>query len=302
MTLREAAKIFLRDGEARQLSDSRRRTHSGVLRQLQEFANERGIEDLAALNRPVLRAWRDSWNCSPGTHGVRLAAVKQFFRLGESLADSLRPPKERARPTMPLSSEEVVRLTLEAPTKERALILLMRFSGLTIQDASTLPAAAIDGPQLTLRRAKSGELVVCELPAVAERALEALRTGRQHFFWTGRGKPATAAKYWAARLRSVAAAAGLQGFRTHRLRDSFAVALLNAGVSMEDVSTLLGHSSVRTTERYYAPWDKSRRERLAAVVRDAHRRDPTLAALDRAEGTRAEGADDTPRYGPFRDC
>ena len=309
MTLREAAEIFLRDGQSRQLSTARRRTHSLALRQIKQFAAEQGIEDLDALDRAALREWRDGWQCSPGTHNVRLAAVKQFFRFAvseawieESPAETLRPVKARARPTMPLSKDEVLRLLAAAPEKERALLLLMRFSGLAIQDASTLSNSAVDGQQLTLRRAKSGELVVCELPPVAARALEAARNGGKHFFWTGRSKPSTAAKYWAARLRKVAADAAVAEFRTHRLRDTFAVSLLTAGVSMDDVSTLLGHSSVRTTERYYAPWDKSRRERLAAVVRDAHRRDPTLSALDRAKGPSAGGVQTTPRNGPSQDC
>ena len=60
---------------------------------------------------------------------------------------------------------------------------------------------------------------------------------------------------------------------------AFAAELLLADVSMEDVSALLGHRSVQTTEKYYAPWDGSRRDRLTQVVRDAHRRDPLLGEL-----------------------
>lgn len=56
----------------------------------------------------------------------------------------------------------------------------------------------------------------------------------------------------------------------YSLRDTFAVNLLIAGVAIEDVSTLLGHSSVLTTERYYAPWDISRRDHLARIVRSAN--------------------------------
>ena len=57
------------------------------------------------------------------------------------------------------------------------------------------------------------------------------------------------------------------------------MSLLLAGVAMQDVSALLGHSSVKTMERYYAPWDKSRRSRLVRVVRKAQERDRLLAAL-----------------------
>ena len=42
---------------------------------------------------------------------------------------------------------------------------------------------------------------------------------------------------------------------SHRPQYTFAVELLAAGVSMEDASVLLGHSSIRTTKRFYAPWD-----------------------------------------------
>lgn len=53
----------------------------------------------------------------------------------------------------------------------------------------------------------------------------------------------------------------------HRFRDTFAVELLLAGVPMERVSILLGHQSVRITEKHYAPWVRARQEQLEADVR-----------------------------------
>ena len=72
--------------------------------------------------------------------------------------------------------------------------------------------------------------------------------------------------------RDVAARAGIAGFHPHRLRDMFAVGLVTAGLSIEDVNSLLGHSSLQTTERHYAPWDRRRRDRLAQVIRAASRK------------------------------
>jgi integrase len=51
-------------------------------------------------------------------------------------------------------------------------------------------------------------------------------------------------------------------FHSHQLRDTYAVELLKAGVPLEDVSKLLTHTSVTTTERHYAPWVKARLKQL----------------------------------------
>src|SRR5450432_824043 len=55
---------------------------------------------------------------------------------------------------------------------------------------------------------------------------------------------------------------GFSDCRPHRLRDTFAVRRLLAGFQLEDVSRLLGHSSVKVTEAYYAKWVPSRKLRL----------------------------------------
>ena len=58
-----------------------------------------------------------------------------------------------------------------------------------------------------------------------------------------------------------------------------AVSLLSQGVAIQDVSILLGHSSVQNTERYYAPWDRHRRERLMRIAQEAGRSDPVLGGI-----------------------
>ena len=46
-------------------------------------------------------------------------------------------------------------------------------------------------------------------------------------------------------------------------RDTFAVELLNKGVPIDRVSLLLGHSSVKVTEKHYAPFVKERQQQPA---------------------------------------
>jgi integrase/recombinase XerD len=58
---------------------------------------------------------------------------------------------------------------------------------------------------------------------------------------------------------------------------TFAVELLLAGVPLERVSILLGHTSIRVTERHYNPWVRSRQEQLESDLTSAWKRDPVLA-------------------------
>ena len=78
--------------------------------------------------------------------------------------------------------------------------------------------------------------------------------------------------------------AGIKDGHPHRFRDTFSVELLLAAVPTEDVSVLLGHSSVRITEQHYAPWVKSRQQRLDADLERAWAQDPI--ALVETKGTR----------------
>jgi hypothetical protein len=44
------------------------------------------------------------------------------------------------------------------------------------------------------------------------------------------------------------------------------------GVSLADVSVLLGHQLLRVTEKHYSPWVKARQKQLEATVRVAQQR------------------------------
>ena len=302
MTIAEACSKFL-DEELR-FRNRARGTIQGyetVFRSLLRWAAKSGVSSLEDLDDPAIRAWIKEWTCRPSTTRQRLTQIKRFFLFAvewgwvpRSPLASVRPPRTDSAPTMPLTVSEM-RALLRAcgqRLKERGLILLMRYSGLAIGDAVTLSREAVVGTELTLRRAKTGELVMVDLPHIVVRAIRSIRgPNPDYFWWSGKGQRVTSAKRWRARLGDVAARAGVAGFHPHRLRDTFAVALLTAGVSIEDVSSLLGHSSIQTTERHYAPWDRRRRDRLTRVVRAANRLDPLLAEMDPSSGGGGDGAE-----------
>ena len=112
-------------------------------------------------------------------------------------------------------------------------------------------------------------------------ALEATpRVTDARYFWSGNGKRESVICHWQMRLKKVFDLAGISkglgNTVSHRLRDTFAVELLLAGVPIERVSILLGHQSVRITEKHYSPWVRARQEQLEADVASAWERDPVL--------------------------
>lgn len=52
-------------------------------------------------------------------------------------------------------------------------------------------------------------------------------------------------------------------------RDTFAIELLLARVPIEQVSKLLGHKSIKVTEKHYLPWVAARQEQLEESVQKA---------------------------------
>lgn len=110
------------------------------------------------------------------------------------------------------------------------------------------------------------------------------KTAGKHFFWAGSGNLEVIVGSWQRRLRKLFKIAGVPDGHAHRVRDTFAVELLLAGVPLERVSILLGHQSVRITERYYAAWTDARQRQVEADLRQAWEQDPIV--LIEAKATR----------------
>ena len=71
------------------------------------------------------------------------------------------------------------------------------------------------------------------------------------------------------RMRTIGERCGVPDCRPHRLRDTFAVRALLRGIPLEDLSRLLGHSSVKVTEMHYAKWTRARKARLERLMHES---------------------------------
>lgn len=166
----------------------------------------------------------------------------------------------------------------------KALFLLQRWVGLRIGDATMLRRSAVVGGRLTLNTQKTGAKVDVRLPRCVIDALEALPQDRSrfrpgHFFWPKAVKDDCLPTKWGqiitrmnSHLNFTDEFGQKMKLHSHMLRDTFAVELLLDGMLLEDVSRLLTHDSIQTTEKYYGRWTKARRDRLEDMLIEATKR------------------------------
>jgi integrase/recombinase XerD len=267
---------------------------------LVQFCAEAGLQFTTQITLPQLTRFRAQWKDGPLSGGKkleRLRAVGRFFVdrgwWTENSALKLKRPKVKDTPTMPYPQEEMFALLAaceqytdwhghagrENARRLRAFILLARYSGLRIGDAASCAVDRLSGNRLFLYTQKTGVPVYVPLPPFVVEALEACpRISDRHWFWTGVGSKATLAGNWRRTFRRLCKIAGVQGGHPHRFRDTLAVELLLNGMPMERVSVLLGHSSVKITERHYAPWVQARQTQLESDLVRAWRNDPIAQA------------------------
>jgi integrase len=186
-------------------------------------------------------------------------------------------------PTLPFTAKEYQKILDTVPKafedsarakKVRAIVQLMRYSGLAIRDGVTLQRSELEWDprkkihRVTTKRQKTGTHVSVPIPAdVAAELLGVLNGNPAYFFWsTGTGKEQSAVTNWQHELRHLFRTAGFAEGHPHQLRDTAAVEWLTSGIPLEEVSKLLGHESVKTTEKHYSPWIQGRQDRLDDLV------------------------------------
>jgi integrase/recombinase XerD len=299
VTIADAMKKYIADAEARKLNEATLYKYRLLFRELIAFSKSYHLEFMDQLDLDTLATFRASWTQGPRTSLKKLERVRAFMRFAEKRewiksnpAVDLKAPKVPNLPTLPFTQEEMIQILaalgaygesagLRNAQRLRAFVLLLRYSGLRIGDAVQLGVNRLQGNKLLLHTEKTGVHVYCVLPDLVIQAIDAApRSSDLYFFWTGKSTVRSAKGKWQRRLQRLFQIAGVEGGHAHRFRDTFAVELLLAGVTLDRVSVLLGHNSIRITERHYAPWTRSRQEQIERELNEAWKVDPILLTED----------------------
>lgn len=298
--LQDAIDTFNKEKKVEGVSKGVLAKYTRELDRFRSFAERAGVWTVQGITREMLTEFCLTWeDAYPSTYTrskvrERLRSFLRYCYEAQWLPRIPSLPKVQVDepPTMPLSEAEYKKLLdsiygvipdADQCKRVHALFQLQRHSGLAIRDALTLERNEIvwDAKKklhrIVTKRQKTGVHISVPIPPdVAKELLEVLNGNPRFVFWSGEGEQESITKNWSKYyIAPVFKAAGLDNgswMKSHRLRDTFAVDLLQKGVPLEEVSKLLGHESIKTTEKSYAKWVKGRQDRLDSLVTDTWKR------------------------------
>ena len=198
-------------------------------------------------------------NYSSSSMNLAISAVKFFFRnilKVEIINEKTRPRQDKQLP-MVLDKDEIKRiLDLEKNIKHRLLLMLVYSSGLRVSEVVALRREHIDFTRKVIH-IKLGKGRKDRFTILSEKAADFLTQYCVIYNiqdWLFPGQPST-------RHLSIRSAQHIfetaihradinKNISIHSLRHTFATHLLESGTDIRYIQNLLGHSNLRTTERY----------------------------------------------------
>ncbi|MDR1596281.1 MAG: site-specific integrase [Treponema sp.] len=226
-----------------------------LCRRLQKPPEEITAEDI----KNYLAYQNKHLNLSASTMNLALSAFKFFYAkvMEQEIVQEQHRPRQDKRLPVVLSKSEINRvLKAEENLKHRLLLMIVYSSGLRVSEVVSLKRSDIDASRKTLF-INSGKGRKDRYTLLSDRVIQALK--EYYFFydiktWLFPGQ--TAARHLSVRsaqkiFENATRKANIEKPASiHSLRHTFATHLLESGTDIRYIQDLLGHKSIRTTERY----------------------------------------------------
>jgi integrase len=197
-------------------------------------------------------------------------------------AKEVKPPTIKPKPKSPYRQEEVLRIIAACDrlgrdayerARARAMVLLLRYTGLRVSDVATLARDRVRNGRVYLRTMKNGKPIFLPLPPVLSTVLEGLPEPKgpngqsKYLFWSGNGTTRALIRGVTRSLARVFEISEVDGAHAHRFRHALATALLEKGSTTEDVSDVLG-STPEIIRKHYAQRTVQRQERISRLTQN----------------------------------
>jgi site-specific recombinase XerD len=270
LRLSQAVDLFLRSVLAGDNSVRTVGTYHDMLVKFVEFLQDQGCETLSDVQAPHIREWL-IYNKQRGISSAHLYNCYRIPRrwwnwcMLEEYADHdpfarVAKPRVEQQVKQALSDDQIKALLKACEgrhwlmRRDRALILLLLGTGLRIQECHQLRVCDVQGNSVFVQHGKGKKQRVVPLPPQASLAIHKYlaacpyRPGQEDPLWWGNSGKITLDGLKQA-VRAVGERAGMK-LGPHMFRRTFATKLLAAGVSMEHVRLLMGHSDYGVLRQY----------------------------------------------------
>lgn len=291
-TVEEAVEAFMR--HCRDLSPPSLRKYRNVLRQLESFCTRQHVGTVGEIAIEVLDDYRAQREISPLTASKELQTLRLFFDfcvrrrwLTHNVAKDVHLPRGiKPKEVIPYRDAEVARLVATCDEigkqfyerrRARAMVLLMRYTGLRISDVMTLARDRVRNQMIHLHTQKTSGVVRLPIPVELQQALDDLPVpkgsdrGCPYYLWNGHTSRRQIVTMGHKTLEAVFKKAGVPEAKSHRFRHTLATDILAKGGTIQDVADVLG-ISVHVASRHYAKWNQARDERIMRLMERVHGR------------------------------
>lgn len=213
-----------------------------------------GVQEKA---KQFLLAMRERGSCA-STINVHIQAIHYFFRavLRKPFLVKFEMMRRDTRLPVVLSKEEITRILEVVKNRKHWLLLSVAYgAGLRVSEVVNLRVRDLDFEQMLIlvRDGKGGKDRMTLFPEKLcgeLRRVIACKDAGDFLFESERGGKLTSRTAQKIFEKAVRSAGVTRGATFHSLRHSFATHLLENGVDIRYVQELLGHSNIRTTQRY----------------------------------------------------
>lgn len=191
---------------------------------------------------------------SKNTVMLAAASLKFFFKeiLGKELTNLKMPKKDSKLPEV-LTKDEVKKMIDSADNqKSRLIISLLYSTGLRVSELVNLKVDDINFSDKSgwVRRGKGAKDRLFVLSDNLGKEIQEYLTGKEHKFIFSKDEPLTTRNIQKI-IKGTKVRAGISKKVTpHTMRHSFATHLLEQGTDIRLIQTMLGHSSLSTTQVY----------------------------------------------------
>ncbi|MBZ5677517.1 MAG: tyrosine-type recombinase/integrase [Acidobacteriia bacterium] len=268
------------------LEASTRRKYQNVLDQIKNFCDGKA-RDIDEVTVEHLDAYRAAREISVATFMKELQILRQFFGfcserkwIDDNPAKRMKLPRNiKPGPVVPYTPAEVGRMISACGEvghsnyerlRARAMVLLLRYTGLRISDVATLSRDRVTPGRILLYTHKTGAHVFLPIGVELQAALASLPHPRgagsnpEYYFWNGEMLKQTVVDIAARTLAAVFKRSKVPGAHAHRFRHTLATELLARGGSEQEVADILGISPV-VVRKHYAKWSHGRQERISTL-------------------------------------